>query len=143
MVFLDLKRRLEFFFRRRLHQQSFRERVLKAYREQCALCRLRHRELLDAAHILPDSEPEGEPNVSNGLALCKLHHAAFDKLILGITPDYIVVVRSDILEESDGPMLRFGLQGIHHQTISVPRSSDLRPDRDMLAWRYEQFQKAV
>ena len=28
--------------RQRLHQQGFRERVLRAYREQCALCRLRH-----------------------------------------------------------------------------------------------------
>ncbi|MEJ2147755.1 MAG: HNH endonuclease, partial [Acidobacteriota bacterium] len=80
-------------FRRRLHQQSFRERVLRAYREQCALCRLRHAELLDAAHILPDRDPEGVPTVENGLALCKLHHAAFDRHFLGITPDYIVQVR--------------------------------------------------
>ena len=42
--------------RRRLHQQSFRERVLQAYHDQCAFCRLRHRELLDAAHIVPDAE---------------------------------------------------------------------------------------
>jgi len=40
----------------RLHQRGFRERVLRAYREQCALCRLRHRDLLDAAHIIGDSE---------------------------------------------------------------------------------------
>lgn len=43
--------------RRRLHQQAFRERVLDAYRERCALCRLRHRELLDASHIAADREP--------------------------------------------------------------------------------------
>jgi hypothetical protein len=36
-------------------------------------------ELLDAAHILPDGHPKGEPVVPNGLALCKLHHAAFDR----------------------------------------------------------------
>ncbi|MGE5251875.1 MAG: HNH endonuclease, partial [Bacteroidota bacterium] len=35
----------------RLHQRSFRERVIDAYRSQCAFCRLKHRELLDAAHI--------------------------------------------------------------------------------------------
>ncbi|MFB4205350.1 hypothetical protein ACEZHJ_16255 [Arhodomonas sp. KWT2] len=40
---------------RRLHQRSFREPVLSAYRERCALCRLRYRELLDASHIIPDS----------------------------------------------------------------------------------------
>ncbi len=37
-----------------MHQQEFRQRVLRAYRERCAICRLRHEELLDAAHILPD-----------------------------------------------------------------------------------------
>src|SRR5436853_112489 len=47
--------------RQRLHQRAFRERVLSAYRHQCAFCRLRHEELLDAAHIVPDSEPQGEP----------------------------------------------------------------------------------
>ncbi|MBI2994399.1 MAG: HNH endonuclease [Gammaproteobacteria bacterium] len=61
----------------RLHQRAFRERVLEAYRRQCAFCRLRHEELLDAAHIVPDTEPRGEPVVRNGLALCTLHHAAF------------------------------------------------------------------
>ena len=63
--------------RRRLHQRAFRERVLLAYRHECALCRLGHDELLDAAHIIPDSESEGEPVISNGMALCGLHHTAF------------------------------------------------------------------
>jgi putative restriction endonuclease len=53
--------------RRRLHQPRFRSRVLAAYRTQCALCRLRHGELLDAAHIQEDSEG-GEPVVPNGIA---------------------------------------------------------------------------
>ena len=87
----------------RLHQRSFRERVLRAYRSRCAVCRLRHHELLDAAHIVPDSEA-GAPRVPNGLALCKLHHAAFDKLFVGVRPDGIIEVRRDILEEEDGPM---------------------------------------
>src|ERR1700730_15991464 len=51
--------------RQRLHQQAFRERVLEAYREHCSICRLRHQELLEAAHIVADSDPEGEPPVSN------------------------------------------------------------------------------
>lgn len=129
-------------FRRRLHQQSFRERVLRAYREQCALCRLRHVELLDAAHIIPDADPEGEPSVTNGLALCKLHHAAFDRHFLGITPDYTVEVRADILDEEDGPMLRYGLQGLHRQRILYPSSKSARPDRRFLERRYELFRSA-
>jgi predicted restriction endonuclease len=83
--------------RQRLHQQAFRERVLRAYREHCAICRLRHQELLEAAHIVADRDPEGEPRVSNGLALCKLHHAAFDCHIIGVSPDYHVEVRLDVV----------------------------------------------
>lgn len=125
--------------RQRVHQRSFRVRVLKAYQEQCAMCRLRHEQLLDAAHIIPDSEPEGEPIVPNGLALCKLHHAAFDRQFLGIRPDYVIEVRNDILEESDGPMLQHGLKEMHHTKLWVPRDRRLRPDSDLLALRYQGF----
>jgi putative restriction endonuclease len=125
--------------RRRLHQTAFRERVLQAYKVQCALCRLRHQELLDAAHIIPDSEPEGDPVVSNGLALCKLHHAAYDKYFLAVRPDYVVEVREEILEEEDGPMLLHGLKGMNGQRILVPRNPSLRPNRGLLSQRYERF----
>jgi putative restriction endonuclease len=113
-----------------------------AYREQCALCRLRHRELLDAAHIIADRDERGEPEVSNGLALCKLHHAAFDREIIGIRPDLIIEVRGDVLLEADGPMLRHGLQGFHGQRIHVPARAPERPDPDRLRERYERFRRA-
>lgn len=129
-------------FRRRLHQRAFREQVLHAYRHQCALCRLRHAELLDAAHIVADAEDEGDPVVSNGLALCKLHHAAFDAFFLTVRPDYVVEVRQSLLDETDGPMLLVGLKGMHLQPIQVPRSPLDRPDRDRLERRYERFRLA-
>ncbi|MHB1670896.1 MAG: HNH endonuclease [Acidiferrobacter sp.] len=125
--------------RQRIHQRAFRERVLRAYREQCAFCRLRHEELLDAAHIIPDGEPDGEPVVTNGLALCKLHHAAFDRQFLAIRPDYVIEVRCDILREEDGPMLLHGLKGMHETRITVPRSTHDHPNREFLERRYEQF----
>jgi putative restriction endonuclease len=128
--------------RRRLHQLAFRERVVTAYRERCALCRLGHRELLDAAHITPDSDAEGEPVIPNGLALCKLHHAAFDRLFFAVTPDYIVEVKPSILLESDGQMLIVGLQQIHGQEIHLPVRSTQYPDRDRLARRYAAFKQA-
>lgn len=127
---------------RRLHQQAFRERVLEAYRRCCAICRLRHSELLEAAHILPDGHPRGEPIVPNGLALCKLHHAAFDSYILGVTPDLEIHLRADVLNESDGPVLRHGLQGFQGTRIWIPRHPLSRPNRDFLAERYEMFRKA-
>lgn len=125
--------------RQRLHQTAFRERVLHAYREQCALCRLRYRELLDAAHIVPDRDEGGEPRVSNGMALCKIHHSAFDQFFLTVTPEYRVIVRGDILRESDGPMLLHGLQELHEQRIYVPRGADRRPSSEALAARLQDF----
>jgi putative restriction endonuclease len=125
--------------RRRLHQEAFRARVLQAYRTRCALCRLRHQELLDAAHITEDALPEGDPVVSNGLALCKLHHAAFDRHFLTVRSDYRIEVRQAILEETDGPMLLHGLKAMHNQPILLPHSEALRPDRERLEKRYEAF----
>ena len=124
---------------RRIHQGAFRERVLLAYQRRCAFCSLRHEELLDAAHIIPDSELHGEPIVSNGMSLCRLHHAAFDRLLLGVHPDYVIHVRPDILYEIDGPMLKHGLQGLHGQRIMVPRRRAERPDEGRLEVRWERF----
>ncbi len=129
--------------RTRLHQQSFRERVLHAYRSQCAMCRLRHDELLDASHIVPDGEPAGDPVVDNGLALCKLHHAAFDRYFVGVRPDFVLEVRREILDEDDGPMLQHGLKGLHGRRLILPRRIADRPDPGRLAWRWARFRDAV
>jgi len=125
--------------RLRLHQRTFRERVLEAYQRQCAFCRLRHDELLDAAHIIPDSDPAGEPVVRNGIALCALHHAAFDRYFLGLRPDWVLEVRRDILTESDGPTLVHALQGLHGTRIVLPRRPSLQPARELVEARYERF----
>ena len=128
---------------RRMHQEEFRARVLRAYRECCAVCMLRHAELLEAAHILPDRHPRGHPVVPNGLALCKIHHAAFDRNILGIRPDLVVEIRDDILQEEDGPMLRHGLQELHgRDLLNVPRARELKPDPVRLEERYVKFRQA-
>lgn len=123
----------------RMHQAGFRQRVLAAYDTKCTICHLRLPRLLDAAHILSDRHPKGEPVVPNGLALCKIHHAAFDANILGITPDHVVEIRHDILDEVDGPMLRHGLQDLHGNVITLPAKGADHPDRDRLEERYDGF----
>ncbi len=125
----------------RLHQPVFRARVLRAYERSCAICRLRHVDLLDAAHILSDADG-GQPVVPNGLSLCKIHHAAYDRGIVGVRPDYVVEVRADVLLEVDGPMLRHGLQDVHGWSIQLPERAADRPDRDLLAQRWSAFKSA-
>ncbi len=126
----------------RLYQRGFREKVLDAYRSQCAFCRLKHRELLDAAHIIPDNLPNSKMTIDNGISLCKLHHAAFDSFILGVTPDYIIRVRQDVLDEEDGPILQHGLKELHETRLILPSSKNNWPNQEFLAWRYEQFSRA-
>ena len=94
---------IERLIRQRVHQPIFRARVVHAYAERCAICRLRHPELLDAAHIIPDAQG-GAPVTTNGLSLCKIHHAAYDADLIGIDADAQVHVREDLLGENDGPM---------------------------------------
>lgn len=138
----DQRRYLSRTTRQRLHQTTFRTRVLRAYDGTCAMCRLRHPELLDAAHILPDTHPQGLPITPNGLSLCKIHHAAYDKNILGVRPDLVLEVRSDILAEIDGPMLRHGLQEMAGERLIVPRSRYDQPDRVRLEERFAAFRRA-
>jgi putative restriction endonuclease len=126
----------------RIHQPIFRQRVLHAYAGACAICRLRHVELLDAAHIISDSKPLGEPVVPNGIALCKIHHAAFDRNFLGIRPDYGIVINAKLLDEVDGPMLKHGLQEMNGGSLMLPRSKPSRPDPERLEVKYDEFQKA-
>ena len=122
----------------RLHQARFRARVLPAYSNQCTICRLKETRLLDAAHIVSDAEVAGEPTVTNGLSLCSIHHRAFDEDLIGVSPDYEVRVHPRLLEEEDGPMLDL-LKRAHETTIIVPRRSTWRPDRELLAERFERF----
>jgi putative restriction endonuclease len=129
--------------RLRLHQQRFKLDVMRAYRHRCAICTLRERALVQAAHIVPDVEPEGVAAVINGLALCAIHHLAFDRNLLGIDPDGVVHIADRLLREIDGPMLRTGLQGFHGERIALPRRPVDRPDPLRLATRFERFARAA
>jgi putative restriction endonuclease len=128
---------------RRLHQADFRERVLHAYGALCAVCRLKRATLLDAAHIRADCDG-GDPVVPNGIAMCKLHHAAFDQHLIGIEPQSLVIkVRPEILSEEDGPMLRHGLQGVANTRLTLPRRRAHYPDAAALEYRYALYRRAL
>jgi putative restriction endonuclease len=129
--------------RYRLHQQRFKLDVMRAYRHRCAICMLRERELVQAAHIVPDVDPAGIAAVVNGLALCAIHHLAFDRNLLGIDPGGVVHIADRLLREIDGPMLKAGLQGFHGAPISRPRRPEDRPDPVRLETRFERFLHAA
>jgi putative restriction endonuclease len=127
----------------RLHQHRFRVTVLHAYRERCAVCALREASLLQAAHIIDDRDPRGAATIANGIALCAIHHLAYDRNLMGIDPSGGVHISRRLLEEADGPMLRTGLQGFHGAAILKPRRAVDHPDPHRLEIRFEQFRAAA
>jgi putative restriction endonuclease len=127
----------------RLHQHRFRTLVLSAYRARCAVCALREAALLQAAHILEDRDPRGAAVVINGIALCAIHHIAYDRNLMGIDPRGVVHISQRLLRETDGPMLRSGLQGFHGAAILQPRRAADRPDPERLEVRFERFSAAA
>ena len=136
---VDGRRYVERVVQERIHQREFRGKVLLAYSDRCAICRLNHPELLDAAHILTDKHERGLPVVPNGLSLCKIHHSAFDANFLGIDGDYKVHINEELLQERDGPMLKHGLQEMHGARLVTPEQRTQKPDPDRLAERFAAF----
>jgi putative restriction endonuclease len=125
----------------RLHQATFREAVITAYRGRCALSGLREPVLLDAAHIIEDKhERLGQPVVQNGIPLAKTHHAAFDAHLIGVDPNFRIHVSERILRQKDGPTLE-ALKRLHSNRIYLPSRGKDRPDPDRLAMRFEQFKE--
>ncbi|WP_246156325.1 HNH endonuclease [Thiohalocapsa marina] len=123
----------------RLHQAEFRELVLGAYDRRCAVSGLPIPDLLEAAHIIPDRDVRGRPEITNGLCLSTIHHRAYDANLLGIDPDGRIHVAEAVLAQHDGPTLEAALKGMHSRQIRLPRHVEDRPNRDFLAERFEGF----
>lgn len=73
----------------------------------------------------------------------QIRNVAFGQNIIGINPDYQIKVRKDILEETDGPMLKYGIQFLDNQKVILPRNKMNWPDRNRLDLRFQNFLKAV
>ena len=125
--------------KQRLHQSSFREAVIAAYNGRCAVSGLPERRLLDAAHIISDkNEFMGQPVITNGLPLSKIHHSAFDSHLIGINPDYRLHVSERLLSQNDGPMLE-AFKQLNGNKLRLPTRLIDYPDRERLAVRFEEF----
>ena len=133
------RRYAERMMKQRLHQPAFRARVISAYETKCAICRIAHGPLLDAAHITPDRDETSSTSITNGLCLCKIHHKAYDINIVGIDSNYTVHVRADILAEIDGPMLEHGIKEMDKSKLWVPLSPGEKPDPERLDTRFKEF----
>jgi len=118
---------------------EFRTRVLRAYQGQCAVCGLDLRldgitVALEAAHIQwhcaggPDHE-------SNGLALCTLHHKTFDRGVLTIDDNRVLLLSEWAVGSCgfDEWLARF-----HGMPIRSPLREEYGPDPRFLGWHRDQ-----
>lgn len=119
--------------RRALRDSDFRERVLTAYQHRCAMCGLQLK-LLDAAHILPVEHPDSTDQTCNGVALCALHHRAFDRALVTFDVEFRTHLDDDLIEEfkktgHDGGIEDF--RKILRPLLIVPPDKGERPKRNL------------
>lgn len=119
---------------RAYREAKFRPAVLRAYGYQCAICRCALK-LVDAAHIVPVSYPESTDEVTNGLALCRLHHGAYDNGLLGVQANYRIITNPNREQALSELQLDMGLDEFRNrlpETIHVPGVIEARPIPDNL-----------
>src|SRR5262249_36287578 len=126
--------------RQRLHQQAFRERVLAAYGEHCAICRLRHHELLEAAHIAADTDPEGEIQAVGQIPYDALLPSSVCDVISAPGPDSVdssEVLRRNPPKSDERQSLGFvrslGVPAAPHRTSSAQHPA-IQADFESTVW---------
>ncbi len=115
---------------KKLRDNSFKSRVLTAYSFKCSVCGIQLK-LVDAAHIVPVHE-NGTDETSNGLALCSLHHRAYDKSLITIWEDYSVKTNQNKIKNLIKNNLNAGLENFKSNLkpiIHIPPALSDRPHR--------------
>ena len=87
------KRRIEVTHSQYFRSPQFRQAVLNAYGNRCAMCGIQL-ELIEAAHLVPHRHPQGLDVVPNGVALCTLHHKSLDTGLVYIDANYSIRTNS-------------------------------------------------
>jgi len=113
----------------------FRAAVLEAYSRACAVCGFDGHMAsgpfgLDAAHV-KWKQAGGPDLVSNGIAMCVLHHRAFDRGAFTIGLDLNVSVSADL---TGGESIRALFLDLHGNRMRDPHAVKLRPLPEFLEW---------
>lgn len=95
-VFDAERKTVEVVLNKKVRSRLFRERVISAYDKQCALTGMRlinggGRAEVQAAHI-KSVEHDGPDSVNNGIALSGTIHWMFDRGLLSLSDDYVILV---------------------------------------------------
>ncbi|EPQ0972282.1 phosphorothioated DNA-binding restriction endonuclease [Citrobacter farmeri] len=120
---------------RKQRDPLFRQQVLRAYNYECAICgfNMRHDNAsvaLEAAHI-KWKQHGGPCEIPNGLALCAIHHKAFDKGSIGLDENMRVQISEAVNGSGIVGRLFWDFQG---KNISLPQIKAYYPQDEFVEW---------
>jgi hypothetical protein len=127
----------------KIRQRGFRQAVIEAYNYQCACCGLKLKSPnstaweVQAAHIVPHSF-NGKDDILNGLALCRLHHWAFDVGWFTLQNNLSVKISSQInLLSPDFNRIYANVFLQEDKTIILPNNPNIYPHENAIRWHRE------
>lgn len=124
--------------RQRVNQSFFRSAVMSAYNFKCCISGINAPQLLDACHIVNWSEDiNNRTNPKNGLCMNPFFHKAYDKNLLAITPDMLVIVSEELFQSATEKSFFNYLKEINRRKIIIP--DKFFPQRELLALHYDKF----
>jgi len=130
---------LENLFAKARRDPLFRNKILRAYENRCAVCgfdvRLDYYPVaLEAAHI-KWHQAGGPDEEHNGIALCNMHHKLFDRGAFTLSGDMEILV-SDRANGTCG--FNEWLMNFHGQKIQHPQRTTYLPHQEFVAWHVKQ-----
>jgi len=126
--------------RQRVNQSFFRAAVMSAYNFKCCISGVANADVVEAAHIVDWADSVAQrTNPQNGLCLNAFFHKAYDRNLVGITPDGDICVSDALLDSAKEPDFRAYLQTLRGRRILNPEK--FLPNPDFLAAHYEHYQR--
>jgi len=119
---------------RNFRETRFRPLVLRAYSYRCCLTGVALR-LVDAAHVVPVSDPSSTDEPRNGVALNPLLHRAYDAGLLGLLPGGKAALNERLLATLRRQKLDAGLDLVRSLVpaeVKKPNSPEFVPPDDYL-----------
>lgn len=122
-----------------LRSASFKRLVPMIYDFGCAASHWRLTSssdvsMIDACHIVPFSESYDD-TITNGIALAPTMHRAFDRGLISISDDYLVLIANNFNEEG----LDWSIRRLRGKQILLPKNTNHWPGKENLRWHREQF----
>jgi putative restriction endonuclease len=124
--------------RQRVNQSFFRSAVMSAYNFKCCISGVNTPQLVEACHIVGWSEyPNNRTNPKNGLCMNPFFHKAYDKNLLTITPDMLIIVSEELFQSATEKSFFNYLKEINGRKILMP--DKFFPQKELLAIHYDKF----